>query len=625
MLTLSFGGPAAALGEDGPFELPISTQTVSVVPGAVTTTPLEALLEDELESELELASARLAIPTGLEGADRERLQLGEDARSLTVAGEGTWSLLDTDLVFTPAEGFDGALTPVALSIDSVHGTRSLPTVLGTESIELQEIAAQGSAGVPTTVGTDVEVPGTARAVLLLDGMPAGTTLVSDGSRLTIPEQGSWEIEADGSAITHTPAGPGLGYQPDPIQFAVLDKEGATLAAGRVSLTVPIISDLYRSALYGEDIVFAVGEGQQFVDPQTLRLEPLPGSEGAQVDEDGTEVVVPEQGVWTLDRETATVRFSPFSADVRITAPMSVTGGTDGLEAAPALLDTAYPVLVDRSRAEAPGSQVQFDLASGARDVLSDSLRFDVESLPEGAEVSADGTEVMVPGQGTWRIDLEARTVTMTPEDNFVGTASPVGIAAVGIHANNPVRATLEATITPVIATLRDDEVRTAPGSPVSVDVLRNDTAGAASRPLVPSSVELRSLSATNLHELEEGRGTRLVIPSEGTYVVEDNGSITFTPQDGFTGRGTPVKYLVTDSEGISFAASLTVEVDPALTAAKAGHNEASGINSLLLGLLPSSRSTSLIFGTIVLLLMFGGGVSLWIGTRMVADRRMWQD
>jgi len=41
--------------------------------------------------------------------------------------------------------------------------------------------------------------------------------------------------------------------------------------------------------------------------------------------------------------------------------------------------------------------------------------------------------------------------------------------------------------------------------------------------------------------------------------------------------------------------------------------------------MPSSPSTSMVFGTIVLLLIFAGGVSLWIGWRIEVDRRTWSD
>jgi len=627
LLAIGLTLPAAALGEDGPFPLPTDTDTVPVVPDMTTDVPLVALLDDAQQDELDLGSARLAIPDEVDDAQQRLMEVGEDSRSLAVDGEGTWSLLSEGLVFTPLTGVEAPTTPIALTIGSHHDSRSLPAVLTPELVEFEETAVHGSAGNPTSLELGETVPADGDVRLELDGLPAGSTQVADGSRVTIPEpeESVWQLSADRSTLTYKPSGSRLGRQPVPLRYVVLDGEGAPVGSGRVSVTVPIISDLYVSAPYGHDIEFAVGEGQQFVDPGTLRLEPPDGAEGIVVDEEGTEVVVPDQGVWALDRESATVRFSPDSDQVREAAPMFVTGGDgEGAEAAPAQLSTAYPILVDRHQSAAPGTEAVFDLTTGIRDVRSDSLRFDPEQLP-GAELSEDGTELVVPEEGVWTIDLESRTVTMDPDEDMTGSVTPVTITARGVYADNPVSATMEAVFSPVLATLRDDEQRTAPGEPVTIDVLGNDTAGSGNQPLVPESVQLRSLAATNLTELEDGTGNRLVMPGEGTYTVAENGSISFDPEPDFIGRTTPVEYQVLDSEGTPATATMVVEVDPEIAAAEEQRSEVGGINSLLVGLMPSSPSTSMVFGTIVLLLIFAGGVSLWIGWRIEVDRRTWSD
>lgn len=618
--------PAAAIGEDGPFEFPAQTQTLRMIPGSITRIPLESLIEDDVEDEVVLDSARLAVPEGLDETARSQMQMGEDARSLEVVGEGIWSLLGGDLVYTPADGVDGPSTPIALTIRGDHDTRSHPVELTPELLELEEIGVHGSAAGVSSIPLPGSVPEGGSARLELAGLPAGSTVLSDGSRATVPDQGVWQLSADGGTLTHTPASPGLGRQLDPVRYVVEDEDGAVERAGRVSLTVPIISDLDWSAPYGEDIVFVVGEGQQYVDPSTLRLEPLGDRESYRASTDGTRVVVEGQGVWELNRAEATVRFSPESAEVRETAPMGISGGDgEGSTAAMALLSTAYPILRSRTEAGPPEAELSFDMSVGIRDVSSDSLRFDPSAAPEGSEVSDDGTELSVPGEGVWRIDLGSGAVVMTPQEGFTGTAAPVVVTARGVYADNPVEATLQAIITPLVATPRDDEARVVPQSSATVDVLGNDTAGSGSQPLVPESVRISSLSATNLGELEDGWGKRLQIPDEGVFTVGGNGAITFAPDADFTGRTTPITYQVVDSEGIPVTASLVVDVDPDLASDSESAPGTSGINSLLVGLLPSSSGTAVVFGTIILLLLFGGVISLWIGVRMEADRRTWED
>lgn len=626
LLALSTALPASALGEDGPFEFPAESQTLRMIPGSVTRIPLASVVEDGREDEVDLGSARLAIPDGADASTRARMSPGEDARSLEVAREGTWSLQDDELIFTPLVGVDGPSSPIDMTIGGALEGRSHPVELTPEILELEEIAARGSAGEASTIDLPGSVPGEGSARLGLVDLPAGSAVLEDGSRVIVPDQGTWQLSADGSALTHTPAGIALGRQLDPIRFVTVDDEGAVQSAGEVTLSVPIISDMDWSAPYGEDILFVVGEGQQFVDPATMRLQPLGPPDSAVASQDGTRVTVPGQGTWALDREAATVRFSPESAEVRETAPMGITGG-DGMDdtAATAQLSTAYPILRSLSVAGTPGSDISIDMSTDSRDVSSDSLRFDPAAAPEGAELAAGGTEMTVPGQGTWRIDFETGTVVMTPAEGFVGTADPVVVVARGVYADNPVRATVEVVVSEVIATPRDDEGRTAPGTPVTVDVLSNDTAGSGSQPLLPETLRISSLQATNLDELEDGTGTRLVIPGEGTYTVEQTGTVTFTPEEGFSGTTTPITYQVSDSAGVPVRATLVVDVDPEGAAASTSTQEVSGINSLLVGLMPGASGTSVLFGTIMLLLIFGGGVSLWIGVRMESDRRTWED
>lgn len=625
-VALSLAVPAAALGEDGPFPFPAETETLQLVPRSVTRIPLESLVQDELEAQVDLDSTRLTVPQDLDPALRQGMELERDALSITVEEEGTWSLIGRDLVFTPLAGADPALTPIALTVAAHAGPRSLPIVLTPEQLELEQVSQHGSAGEVTAIPLGADPPQGGRVRLDLALLPAGSTVVADGSRATVPDQGLWQLSADGTTLTHTPSTPGLGRQLDPVRVVVEDDEGAVVRAAQVTLTVPIISDLDWSAPFGEEILFVVAEGQQYVDPATLRLQPLGDAGSSTLSEDGTRVVVPGEGTWALDRTDATVRFTPESAEVRVTAPMGITGGDgEGARAATALLSTAYPILLDRAQAAPPGTEVQFDLGTGIRDVSSDTLRFAVEDLPEGAELAAGGTELTVPQEGTWRIDVESQRVVMTPLEGFTGRAAPVGITARGVYADNPVSATFEAIVSPVIPTLRDDEGRTAPAAEVSVDVLGNDTAGSGSQPLVPETLELSSLSAVNVAELPGGRGPRLVMPGEGVFSVGASGAVSFTPEEGFRGRTTPITYHVRDSADIPVRASLVVDVDPDLLAGSEPATEVSGINSLLVGLMPAAPGTSIVFATIVLLLLFGGGVSLWIGLRMEADRRAWED
>lgn len=637
---------ALALGEDGPFELPRSERTVDIAPGIVNRIPVADLITDSVEGELDLASARLAVPDGATEQQLDNMALSEDGTAMTVAGEGTWSVLGTDLVFTPDASPDPGFSPIAITVASVHGTRSLPAEFRLQPTDAVELQVTAGAGAAVSVDLGESGAGVAGIHLLLDGMPAGSTVTEDDSRIVIPEEGVWQYDAATGAVEFTPAASHLGRQPTTLRYLADNEAGATLRTGSISIVTPVLADMVRAAPFGQPVSFPVRDNQQNVSPNTLRLVPVGGPTAnartsgttqdpqpgmARVNADGTEVIVDGQGRWSLDREAGEVTFTPESASVIEAAPMGITGAdAEGQSAGTALLTIGYPALFDLVSAAKPGAQIVFrPLApSGpAGGVAKDSLLLSAEGAAPGAVLAEDGLTMAIPGQGLWEIDRESGTITLTPESDLeAGATSTVRITGTGVHAGNPVSGQLTALVSAATPTLRDDEIATAPGRSAAVDLLANDTAGSAASPLQASSARLLSLQAANLGELDRFRGTRLVIPREGEYVVSSDGVLTFTPADGFSGRATPVFYRVEDAQGVPYLASAVVQVDPALAASAGSGSEGSaGINSLLTGLLPSSSSTAIVYGTIAVLISFAGAVSLFIGTRMESDRRTWKD
>ncbi|HWK93377.1 MAG TPA: cellulase family glycosylhydrolase [Luteimicrobium sp.] len=101
----------------------------------------------------------------------------------------------------------------------------------------------------------------------------------------------------------------------------------------------------------------------------------------------------------------------------------------------------------------------------------------------------------------------------------------------------------------------DDTVSTAFATPVSVDATANDIAYRA-----------RVLDRTlDLDPAAPGRQTSLAATG-GTFTAADDGTVTFAPADGFSGRATAT-YRVLDSRGrTSGTATITVKVAPSPTA-----------------------------------------------------------
>lgn len=138
-----------------------------------------------------------------------------------------------------------------------------------------------------------------------------------------------------------------------------------------------------------------------------------------------------------------------------------------------------------------------------------------------------------------------------------------------------------------------------------IDVLGNDR-GTADHPLEASSVEFPTEGQPDGATVSNG-GKSLTVPGEGVYTVNDNGTVTFTPEPGFSGTATPAHYRVTDTAGRTAEATITVTVPPAEDddgdgddSGDAGGDDSSG--------LPDTGGPSTLLVGLGLLLLGGGAL-----------------
>ena len=627
MLWATLPMPAAfALGENGPFELPLQDVAMVVDGDKGATMPLDLLIETSALPDLRLESATLELPEDTSASARGNMRLSEDGTMLVVRGQGVWSISDSTLNFEPDSEFNGVLSPIALTVASRYDTRSYPAVIDVISPQLTTHHVSSSEGQTITVDLTEENPdaesGTAR--LTLDGMPAGSSVTSDGRRMVVLDQGTWELSEDRREITFTPLTRRLGGSPTPAHYEVIPADGGEpTSVGEVSISTPYIQDMNRSAPYGQPIVFSMQSAMRSVEPSTLRLRAVPGAPGVTVSADGTTARA-AQGEWTLDRENALVTFTPDDEGVVVTAPMGITGAdADGNETSLALLRTGYPSIADLSETAPVGSPVVFQPLQNSRDVRADTLRFSEDTAPEGAAVDEDdGLSMTVPGEGRWSIDTSAGTVTFTPQDGLPpGDPTPVVIHASGVYADVSTAAVLTPQIGAEIPVLRDDEMRVPPGQTSRLDVLVTDTPASPAQPFVPDSLQIRSIQAVNLDQLAQWKGNRLVVPRQGVYEVEADGIISFTPEPGFIGSTTPIEYTVLDTAGMESQGWVTFDVDPTVPVAEDSRPAAGAYGTLLTPLTRLSSASAVGYAAVTLLTAFAGLTSLWIGVRMEKDRR----
>lgn len=151
----------------------------------------------------------------------------------------------------------------------------------------------------------------------------------------------------------------------------------------------------------------------------------------------------------------------------------------------------------------------------------------------GADLSVSAVDESADGAVTLNAD---GTVTFVPNAGFAGEAS-FGYTvedAVGQRATATVTVTVEAPAAPVAA---DDDARTGAGTSVVIPVLDNDSGEA----IVVAEAET---------------------PEDGTVTLNDDGTVTFAPNDGFAGTAT-FDYTIEDAVGQRDTATVRVVVDPA--------------------------------------------------------------
>ncbi len=183
----------------------------------------------------------------------------------------------------------------------------------------------------------------------------------------------------------------------------------------------------------------------------------------------------------------------------------------------------------------------------------------LKDQPAGATLSADGKTLTVPGEGTYTIEDDG-TISFQPEANFKGEAKPVKLTMEDANGTKA-EATYTPTVTPVTPTAEPKETQ---------DIQGKEQTGKPKFTAGDKNVPMNdAVPAT----FEDGNTTK-TIAGEGTYTVSADGTVTFTPEKGFTGEGTGVVVVREDKNGTTAKAKYTPTVTPVTP--KAVNKETSG-------------------------------------------------
>jgi len=486
------------------------------------------ILSNDIEGSYPFDTSTLRISFAPDGAT-----LSEDGKVLTVLTQGVWQVDEQRgrITFTPNRGFVGDPTPIRYSVQDAGGNESsaevsinYPPVANDDKVNA-EIGQQVRIYV-TDNDTNTSSPLDKPSVRIID-----LTNKDEVESLIIDAEGSWITNNDGS-ITFTPI-EGLSNSPTPIEYTVKEQEGDVSNPARITIIYPDAVDdrVTISANHRGDIAVDVSSNDSNnTIPKTVTI----GCEGEGV----KELYVKYEGIWRVNEE-GQVTFTP--QDGFKSEPTDIQYRVEllsGEYSNCATVDIRYALLaIDDSSTMNVGSLSMINILS------NDFGRLNPERVqliapnntPVGTRVSEDGKELTVPSQGVWSVDNRG-VVRFTAEEQFSSAPTPI---AYTVESSDGVTSN-QATITFTqggMALVANDDIASADGqNRVTINVLENDNGDINS-----SSVQLIAPDGTSMRTV--------VIENEGTWRVDDNGSVTFTGFTGYRGTPTPIKYTVLDNQG----------------------------------------------------------------------------
>ena len=457
----------------------------------------------------------------------------------SVPGVGEYSINpDGSITFTPDKQFVGSPDPVTVKRVDKNGTPVTATYTPTvtkvtpTSTPATSTGAQGY----KQSGKPVFTPGAA-VVPIDDSVPM--TFEDGTTTKSVIGQGVYTIQADGS-IEFVPEKTFTG-QGSPLTVKRVDKNGTPVTATYQATVIPVkpgANNDYSSGVVNQaqtgQVKFVPGSAN--VDGTEQSVDLVPGSlkfvvNGQAVadttipalDQAGNQV-----GTYSLAQD-GTVTFTPNPGYVGQPVPARVQATDVNGTTAEA---TYSPVVNASVTSEGMKGQSQSKLPD-----FKGQVDPKVPAYLEGGV-----TSVTVPGQGTYTVNPETGEVTFTPEPDFIGEASPITVIRRDVNGKE-----LKIQYIPTVYGQVKTQDTTSTGYPGEKQT---------GTPVFEGDVDL-TIPAT----FENGQ-TELTVPGEGTYVLNPDGSVTFTPEAGFLGQASGVTVVRVDRNGRKVTAQYVPTVVP---------------------------------------------------------------
>ena len=524
---------------------------------------------------------------------------GQEVTSVTIPGEGTYTVdPDGTVHFTPDKQFHGkgqTFTVVRQDANGTKVTAEYTAVVKPATPEGTEVLTAGvqgkvQSGKPNFIGGKAIVNNVEKTVDIDETKPAkliDPTTGQETTTVTIDGEGTYTVDPDGT-VHFTPEKGFVGKGTE-LTVKRVDLNG-TPALGKYTAVVigtkptakPSVTSDIQGQTQSSPVTFKGGtvevenpmtkvktEETVAIDPTTYTLLDENGQAADSVpaknpagDIIGTYTLTKEEGkdpvaVFTPTNKSYTGEVKPVTVQAK---------DTNGTAVTTTYTPNITPVKPTAKAATSEGAQGQEQ--SGTPTFTEGHEKAPIDPTvpaklidPETGEPT-DEKSVTVPGEGTYTV-AEDGTVTFKPEPNFTGKAQGVEVQRKDTNGT-PATAKYTPTVKPVTPTSKDsisEDVQGAKqtGKPVF-------TPGTTTVKGQDVTVELDpEVKPSLVGADEEGK---VVVPNEGTYTVDENGVVTFTPEPNFTGKASGVTVKRADKNGTEITAKYTPTVKPVTPAGK---------------------------------------------------------
>ena len=523
---------------------------------------------------------------------------GQPVDSVTIDGEGTYTVNPEtgEVTFKPDPQFTGKGTPIKVQRKDTNGTPVtadytavvVPADPEGDDVATADIQGAEQSGTPKFIGGKAMIDGKEKEVPIDENVPAKLIDPTTGQEVdeVVTDEGTYRVDSDGTV--HFKPKPDFVGKAKGVTVKRVDTNGSP-ATGTYTPTVvgttpkaepSISSDIQGqtqeqpvkftggSAVVKDPVTGAKTEKSVDIDPTTYTLLDETGQPATEVpakDPEGNVI-----GTYTLKKETGKDPVAVFTPTDKTYAgkvqPVTVQAkDTNGTPVTTTYTPNITPVKPTAKGTTSEGAQGQEQ--SGTPTFTEGNTKTPIDPTvpaklidPETGEPT-DEKSVTVPGEGTYTINPETGEVTFKPEPNFTGKAQGVEVQRKDTNGT-PATAKYTPTVKPV--------------TPTSDDIVSEDVQGAkqtGTPVFTPGTTTVNGKEVTvEIDEtvkptFDDGSTTKEV-PGEGTYTIDENGVVTFTPEPQFTGKASGVTVKRVDKNGTPVTATYTPVVLPVTPAGK---------------------------------------------------------